>query len=256
MANKYKDLIYEFKDGVGIITLNRPHEMNALSLNLCTELSHLMEQLKDDTDVHCLVMAGGESFFSAGIDINELTSLKPSEYQEYFESVIDYYIYLYDFPKPMVAAVNGIAMGGGFNLALSCDFIIASDTAIFVHPEIKFGLNPLFDPLWRRVGIAKAKEITMTGEPVGAIEAERIGLINGVFPHHEVMNAALSLAKNLADKSPKVLSTIKRVSDLVTRLDRRSAIEHEVDLSALLLSYEETRKKLNEKLKDLKSNKK
>lgn len=252
MNMKFENIIYEYSEGVGVITLNRPKEMNALSKNLCGELSQIMEILKDDSKVNCLVITGGPDVFSAGIDINELTTLNPVEYKDYFEPVIDYYIDLYDFPKPMVAAVVGIAMGGGFNLALSCDFIIASSTSIFAHPEIKFGLNPVFDPIWRRVGLTKAKEIAMTGEPIGAKEAEKIGLINKMLPPEDVMNEAMALARSLASKSPKVLSMIKRISDIVPRLDRRSAIEHEVELSALLLSYEETRRKLEEFLKELK----
>jgi enoyl-CoA hydratase len=255
MAEKYKDLIYEFSDGVGVVTLNRQREMNPISKNMCQELSQVMERLKEDDAVKVLLVTGGSEVFSAGVDIAELVKLAPNEYQDHFEPIIDYYLDLYDFPKPMVAAVTGIAMGGGFNLALSCDFIIASDTSIFAHPEVKFGLNPIFDPLWRRVGIARAKEITMTGEPIGAHEAERMGLVNRVLPADEVMDAAMALARSLAGKSPKVLSMIKRVSDLVPRLDRRSAIEHEVELSALLLSYEETRTKLNETLVKMKDKK-
>jgi enoyl-CoA hydratase len=247
--------LFEVKDGVGVITLNRPREMNALSRNLCEGLSSLMDRLKDDPSVNVVIITGGPEIFSAGIDLAELTQLSPSQYKTYFEPVIAYYLSLYDFPKPMIAAVTGIAMGGGFNLALACDFIIASETAIFAHPEVKFGLNPIFDPLWRRVGIAKAKEITMTGEPLGAVEAERIGLINKILPYQEVMPAALDLAGKLAKKSPTVLSMIKRISDLVVRLDRHSAVEYEVELSALLLSYEETRHTLSEVLKSLREKK-
>jgi enoyl-CoA hydratase/carnithine racemase len=251
----YTDILYTFDDGVGIITLNRPREMNALSRNLCEELSTIMAELKDDPKVNVIVITGGAEIFSAGIDIAELIGLSPVEYRTYFEPIIDYYLSLYDFPKPMVAAVMGIALGGGFNLALACDFIVASETAIFAHPEVKFGLTPIFDPLWRRVGIAKAKQIAMTGEPVGAVEAERIGLVNKVLPPERVMDEAYDLARKLAHKSPKVLSMIKRISDLVPRLDRHSAVEYEVELSALLLSYEETRHNLSEALKSLKDKK-
>jgi enoyl-CoA hydratase len=251
----YTDLLFSIEDGVGTITLNRPREMNALSRNLCGELSNLMEQLKDDPKVNVVIITGGTEIFSAGIDLTELTLLSPTQYKTYFEPIIDYYLSLYDFPKPMVAAVMGIALGGGFNLALACDFIIASETAIFAHPEVKFGLNPIFDPLWRRVGIAKAKQLAMTGEPIGAVEAERIGLVTQVLPPEKVMDTARDLADKLANKSPKVLSMIKRISDLVPRLDRHSAVEYEVELSALLLSYEETREKLAGILKSLKEKK-
>ncbi len=251
----YTDILLTIDDGVGTITLNRPREMNALSKNLCEELSTVMAELKDDQKVNAVIITGGSEIFSAGIDIAELIGLSPVEYKTYFEPVIDYYLSIYDFPKPMIAAVMGIALGGGFNLALACDFIIASETAIFAHPEVKFGLNPIFDPLWRRVGIAKAKQIAMTGEPIGAVEAERIGLVNKVLPPDRVMDEACDLAGKLAHKSPKVLSMIKRISDLVPRLDRHSAIEYEVELSALLLSYDETRHNLSEALRSLKDKK-
>jgi len=251
----HTDILFSVENGVGVITLNRPREMNALSRNLCKELSCLMDELKDDPKVNVVIITGGTEIFSAGIDLAELTQLAPTQYKTYFEPIIDYYLSLYDFPKPMVAAVMGIALGGGFNLALACDFIIASETAIFAHPEVKFGLNPIFDPLWRRVGIARAKQLAMTGEPIGAIEAERIGLVTQVLPPEKVMDAARDLSHKLADKSPKVLSMIKRISDLVPRLDRHSAVEYEVELSALLLSYEETRQKLSEILTSLKQKK-
>jgi enoyl-CoA hydratase len=251
----YTDILFSIDDGVGTVVLNRPREMNALSRNLCGELASLMGALKDDPEVNVVIITGGTDIFSAGIDLAELTRLSPSQYKAYFEPVIDYYLSLYDFPKPMVAAVMGIALGGGFNLALACDFIIASETAIFAHPEVKFGLNPIFDPLWRRVGIAKAKQLTMTGEPIGAVEAERIGLVTQVLPPEKVMDAARDLANQLSHKSPKVLSMIKRISDLVPRLDRHSAVEYEVELSALLLSYDETRQKLSDVLKSLKDKK-
>jgi enoyl-CoA hydratase len=251
----YSDILFSVENGVGTVTLNRPREMNALSRNLCGELSCLMEELKDDPKVNVVIVTGGTEIFSAGIDLAELTRLSPTQYKTYFEPIIDYYLSLFDFPKPMVAAVMGIALGGGFNLALACDFIIASETAIFAHPEVKFGLNPIFDPLWRRIGIARAKQLAMTGEPIGAIEAERIGLVTQVLPPEKVMDAARDLAGKLADKSPKVLSMIKRISDLVPRLDRHSAVEHEVELSALLLSYEETRQKLSGILKSHKEKK-
>jgi len=255
MKTDYTFVSYTQKGEVGIITLDRPKEMNALSRSMCEELSGLIGDLGNNPDVAVVVLYGGPDVFSAGIDINELVTIEESEYREYFDSFINYYIQIYDFPKPMIAAVCGIAMGGGFNLALACDFIVASDTAIFAHPEIKFGLNPLFGPLWARIGTSRAKEITMTGEPLGAHEAERIGLVNRVLPTEEVFDGAMKLAENLAEKNPKTLSMIKRISDLVPRLDRRSSIEHEVEVSALLLSYRETREKLNAVLDDLKKKK-
>ena len=147
-------------------------------------------------------------------------------------------------------------MGGGFNLATVCDIIVASETAIFGHPELKFGLNPLFDPLRRIVGMAKAKEIAMLGEPVGAQEALRIGLVNKIVPPDRFIEEAKNVAGELAKRSAKAVEAVKRISDIVPRLDKSTALEHEFEISALLFSRSERREQMKGFIEELKKRKK
>jgi len=185
-----------------------------------------------------------------------MAALTEDQVDDYFKAISRYLQKIYTFPKPVIAAVGGIALGGGFNLASVCDMIVASESAIFGHPELKFGLNPLFGPLSRIVGMAKAKEITMLGEPIGAKEALRIGLVNKVASPETFMEEAKTIAKELARRLPRAIEAVKKVSDVVPRLDRKSALEHEFEISALLFSRSESRDNMNKVLEDLKKKKK
>lgn len=244
------------EDGYAVVTLNRPNEMNALSKEMRYELEDCFHMLERDEFVKVVILTGGDYVFSAGMDIKEMAALPDGEIDDYFAAMISYLQKIYSFKKPVIAAVGGIALGGGFNLATVCDMIIASETAIFGHPELKFGLNPLFDPLRRIVGMAKAKEIAMLGEPIGAQEALRIGLANKVVPPEKYMDEAKAIARELAKRSAKALEAVKRISDIVPRLDRNSAIEHEFEISALLFSRSERKEYMNTFLDALKKRKK
>jgi len=140
-------ILLEKRNSVAVLTLNRPHEMNALSSDMRRELLEALLLLGDDDEVRAVVLTGGEYVFSAGMDIKEMSEIPDERIDDYFRSMVRYLSKIYTFRKPVVAAVGGIALGGGFNLAVVCDMIIASESAIFGHPELKFGLNPLFGPL-------------------------------------------------------------------------------------------------------------
>jgi enoyl-CoA hydratase/carnithine racemase len=243
-------------DGYAVVTLNRPKEMNALSLEMRYELENCFRTLEIDGSVKVVILTGGDYVFSAGMDIKEMAALPDGEIDDYFATMISYLQTIYSFKKPVIAAVGGIALGGGFNLATVCDMIVASETAIFGHPELKFGLNPLLDPLRRSVGIAKAKEIAMLGEPIGAQEALRIGLANKVVAPDSYMEEAKAIARELAKRSAKALEAVKRLSDIVPRLDRNSALEHEFEISALLFSRSERKEQMKTFLESLKKRKK
>jgi enoyl-CoA hydratase/carnithine racemase len=163
---------------------------------------------------------------------------------------------VYSFKKPVLAAVGGMAFGGGFNLATVCDLIVASEAALFGHPEIKFGLNPLFDPLSRIVGHFKAKEITMIGDPIGVKMAAKIGLVNKVTPPDKLMEEAEKMARKIADKPARAIEAVKRISDIVHRLDKSTALEYEFETTALLFSRGERREYLRKFLEELKLRKK
>ncbi|MFB3926363.1 MAG: enoyl-CoA hydratase/isomerase family protein [Syntrophales bacterium] len=252
----YKSIIITEAPGFATVTLNRPSEMNALSREMRLELEDCFSRLEANDSVRAVVLTGGDYVFSAGMDIKEMSALPDGEIDDYFKSIISYLQKIYLFKKPVIAAVGGIALGGGFNLAVVCDLIIASESAIFGHPELKFGLNPLFDPLSRIVGIAKAKEIAMLGEPIGAHEALRIGLVNKVAPPDRFMNDARLMAKELAQRSAKAVEAVKRISDIVARLDKGSALEYEFEISALLFSRSERKEHMREFIEDLRRRKK
>jgi enoyl-CoA hydratase/carnithine racemase len=219
------------------------------------ELIDCFTSMEDDETIRAVVLTGGDYVFSAGIDLKELANLSGSALDDYITSMIKYLQKIYTFKKPVVAAVGGIALGGGFNLAIVCDLIVASETAIFGHPELKFGLNPLFDPLRRIVGTAKAKEITMLGEPIGAKEALRIGLVNKVLPPDAFMDEAKSFARELAQRPARTVEAVKRLSDIVPRLDKNTALEYEFEITAVLFSRSERREYMEKFLEELRSRK-
>jgi enoyl-CoA hydratase len=252
----YNTLIITREEGYAIVTLNRPNEMNAISREMKLEIEECFSCLETDDSVKVVILTGGDYVFSAGEDLNDMAALADDEIDAYFESVSRYLQKIYKFKKPVVAAVGGIALGGGFNLATVCDLIIASESAIFGHPELKFGLNPLFGPLSRIVGTVKAKEMTMLGEPIGAMEALRIGLVNKVASPDDFMAEAKMIAGELAKRLPKAIEAVKRISDVIPRLDKGSALEYEFEVSALLFSRPERNELMKGLMTELKKKRK
>jgi len=213
-------ILVERRQGYAIITMNRPREMNALTRDMLTAMYAAVTELEGDNSIKALVITGGNNVFSAGMDIKELSTLPDEEVAPFFELLKKCFNRVYMCPKPIVAAVGGIALGGGFNLATLCDLIIASESAIFGHPELRFGLNPLFHMLRDLVGMAKAKELTMIGEPIGAHEAHDIGLVARIAPPEEFMAEALGVAERLVEKSAMAVRAVKKLSHLTPFLVR------------------------------------
>jgi len=242
----YKTILLEKREGYAIITMNRPREMNALSGEMRSELTDVLNHLENDETIRVLIMTGGEYVFSAGMDIKEMAALADEEIASYFGSIMQYLKKIYTYRKPVIAAVGGIALGGGFNIATVCDLIVASESAIFGHPELKFGLNPLFSPLKHLVGMAKAKEISMLGEPIGAKEALRIGLVNKVATPEKFMDEAISMAKGLAARSGRAIESVKRISVMTEELDKNSSLDLEFEVMVHLFSSPERKVRMNE----------
>jgi len=191
----YRTILLAQRDGYAVVTMHRPREMNALSREMRGELEECFLRLSADRGIRAIILTGGDYVFSAGLDLKELSALADADIEDFFRSLTRYLKTIYTCTKPLIAAVGGIALGGGFNLATFCDLIIASESAIFGHPELMFGLNPLFNPLRQIVGVAKAKEIIMLGQPIGAKEALRIGLVNKVAQPENLMSEAESMAR-------------------------------------------------------------
>lgn len=251
----YKTIIKDKQQNYAIITMNRSREMNALSREMCEELQACFAELAEDSKTAAVILTGGNYVFSAGLDIKEMVALSTDEIDDYFKSINQHLKQIYVFNKPVIAAVGGIALGGGFNLVTVCDIVIASESAIFGHPELRFGLNPLFSPLRELVGTAKAKEIAMLGEPIGAKEALRIGLVNKVAPPDKFFAEAVVMAEELSRRSGRVIESVKKISRIASQMDTASALDIEFSLAALLFSRTERQQYMTEFLEDLKKRK-
>ncbi len=205
---KFENLEVKVEDGVGIVTLNRPKAMNALCSPLMDELTSVLDQWENDRAVRAVVITGNEKVFAAGADIKEMQS------KSFVDAHMSNFITagwerVTTFRKPVIAAVAGYALGGGCELAMMCDFIIAADNAQFGQPEIKLGIIPGAggtQRLTRLVGKSKAMDLCLTGRNMDAEEAERSGLVARVVPVAELMEVATKAAKSIASYSqPSVL---------------------------------------------------
>jgi enoyl-CoA hydratase len=200
---------------VATLTLNRPEKLNALNAELLTELGRELDVLIADTSVTCVILTGaGEKSFAAGADIAEMLNLTTEQARSFSEQTHHMLAKMERAPFPVIGAVNGFALGGGCEVALACDFLYASDKAKFGQPEINLGVIPGFggtQRLARRVGIARARELCYTGDMLTADEALRIGLVNAVVPHAELLGKVKAVAAKIATKSRVALGQAKRV---------------------------------------------
>jgi enoyl-CoA hydratase len=199
------------RDGpVGVVTLNRPRVLNALSPELVAELSQALDQLDEDSGVRAAVLTGGPSVFAAGADIADMA--ERSAVEQFLRDHTGRWARVTAFTKPLIAAVNGYALGGGCELALMCDLIVAGDSARFGQPEINLGIIPGAGGTqrWpRTVGKYVAMEINLGGAPIGAQRAYQLGLINKVVPAEVTLRVAVGLARQLAAKPPLALRVAK-----------------------------------------------
>ncbi|MDP2800950.1 MAG: enoyl-CoA hydratase [Phreatobacter sp.] len=210
----YETLIVETRGKVGLITLNRPKALNALNSQLIGEMNQVLDGFEKDPAIGCIVVTGSEKAFAAGADIMEM---KDKTYPEsYLEDFITAWDRVGQRRKPMIAAVAGFALGGGCELAMMCDFILAAETAKFGQPEIKLGVMPGAggtQRLTRFVGKSKAMEMCLTGRMMDAAEAERVGLVSRIVPAADLVNEAVKVAGQIADMSmPTVMMTKESVN--------------------------------------------
>jgi len=207
----YQNILVKVEDGVGLVTLNRPKALNALNSELLRELIGVLEDWDRGTEVRCIVITGSERAFAAGADIKEM---QPQSYMDMYKSnfFADANDRISAIRKPIVAAVAGYALGGGCELAMLCDFIIAADTAKFGQPEINLGVMPGIggtQRLTRYVGKSKAMEMCLTGRNMDAAEAERAGLVSRVVPAADLMSEAMKAARTIAERSVPIAMMTK-----------------------------------------------
>jgi enoyl-CoA hydratase len=197
----FENVIVEKDGAIAVVTLNRPQQLNALSYDLVKDLSLAMQELDQDPDVRVIIVTGGEKVFAAGADIKEMADLGP--FDERIQGRLAYRDQINKITKPVIAAVSGFALGGGCELAMSCDIIIASETARFGQPEVNLAIIPGSggtQRLTRVVGKYRAMEMVLAGEAMNAADAERFGLVNRVVPVELLLDEAKAVAKKIAAK--------------------------------------------------------
>jgi enoyl-CoA hydratase len=222
------------EDGVEILVLQNP-PVNALSTAVIADLDRRVGELHDDPKVRAVVLTGDGQYFSAGADVKEMATLDLSAAPEIARKGLGVYARLASLPAPVIAAVNGLAVGGGLELTLACDLRIAGESAKFGALEVGLGLMPAYggtQRLPRLVGVAKAKELIFTASMISATEAAKIGLVNRVVPAGQELRAARDLAHTIAQKAPRAVRASKRAIDEGLGRTLKEGLDNETHLFA------------------------
>jgi enoyl-CoA hydratase len=192
----YKFLKCEIKDGIAIITMNRPDKRNALSTELRNEIVRCLLELEGDDSVKVVILTGSGASFCAGFDLKEFAS---GNMEEIFARAMAYHKKVYTFKKPLIASINGPALAGGMDLAAMCDIRISSSSAIFGQPQVKMGIPASYDLIRRVIPEMIARELCLTGRQMDAQEALRVGFVSKVVPGERLMDEAIKLAREIAE---------------------------------------------------------
>lgn len=216
-------LITEQRGAVLLLTLNRPEKANALHPELIAELTSTLEKAAESPDVNVVIITGAGKSFCAGLDLGVVLESSFQDKITYLESVFGMFQRIYTQPQPVVAAINGPAIAGGFDLAVMCDFRLCSPAATFAQTEILLGLTQMIFPLYKIIGLGRAKELAMTGEVIHSNEAHRIGLVNHVCDPEQLLSSTMSLADTLAARPRAALFETKRLTRELIDVDTATA---------------------------------
>ncbi len=242
MAQSYETLIVERRGRVALITINRPEKRNALNIQTRREGASALEELREDESVGVVVFTGaGDKAFIAGADIAEFAGRTAITQRDVMLGR-SLFTAIDDFPKPVIAMINGYCLGGGCELALACDLRIASETASFGQPEINLGIIPGgggTQRLTRLIGEGKAMELILTGEIIDAQTAFTLSLVNMVVPAADLEARTMEVANRIAEKSPIALRMAKEAVKIASRSNLDEGLRREVDLFALCFSSED-----------------
>lgn len=238
----YETILVKTEGAVGLVGLNRPDRMNALNSRVMTELTDALDGFNANDAVRCIVIHGSERAFSAGADIDEMKSATPVDMLK--KNWIAYWDRLRKVTKPIIAAVSGYCLGGGCELAMACDIIIASESAQFGQPEINIGVIPGAggtQRLTRAIGKSRAMESVLTGKFIGAKEAEARGLVSRVVPVELYLEEAKLLAKEIASKAPIAVQLGKEAVNKVYEMPLADGLDYERRLFYFLFSTDDQR---------------
>lgn len=248
MLFEYQSIRLENKEnGIWFLTIHRPDSLNALNSNVLNEMAHAFRQLSEMSyeDVKALIITGaGEKAFVAGADIKEMLDMNEDQAMQFAKRGQSIFHEMNLLKIPVIAAVNGFALGGGLELALACDFIVASENAKFGLPEVSLGLIPGFGGtvrLTRAVGIRRARELTMSGEMINATQALQMGLVNYVVPLTELIPTTLKKLELILTRSPLAVAEAKKSINQAFDLETEPALENEAQIFANLFTSQDTR---------------
>ena len=240
----YKYIVTETADRIGIVKINRPDVYNAVNVEAILEVEQAMKEMNGDKSVQVIIITGEGKAFVSGSDISrlkELDAIGAREYSQIGQRVLSY---IDNMEKPVIAAVNGFALGSGCELAMACDIRIASEKAKFGQPEVKLGLIPGHagtQRLARLVGVGKAKELIFTGDMIDAQEALRIGLVNQVVSPEALIEAAKGLARKIMEVSPTAMRIAKTVINRGVDANLTTANSYETEAFSILFSTDEAK---------------
>jgi enoyl-CoA hydratase len=240
---EYSNIKFE-KDGeIAIVTIDRPKALNALNHECITELRDCFDQIAADSSVRCVIVTGGgEKAFVAGADIGEMAGLDETGGQALSERGQALFAMIEKIPQPVIAAINGFALGGGCELALACNIRLAGDNARIGQPEVNLGIIPGYggtQRLPRLVGTGKAMQMTLTGDIINAAEAYRIGLVDEVYPAAELMMKAREMAQKIASKGPLAVQAAKNAINVALDVELETGAHHEATIFGSLFSTED-----------------
>lgn len=242
---EFKNTLYEKRDGIATITINRPATLNALDEEIFLEILSRLEDAEKDENVKVVVITGaGEKAFCVGLDLETVKGINPINAWETTRRGQKLTLAIEELGKPVIAAINGYALGGGLELAMACDIRIASENARVGQPEVNVGLIPGLggtQRLPRLVGKGIAKELVFTGKIIDAKTAERIGLVNMVVPPERLKSAVEELAKEIMSKAPIAIKLAKELINNSIETDQRTGLIHEAEAFGILSSTEDFR---------------
>jgi enoyl-CoA hydratase/carnithine racemase len=240
------------RDAVLLCTLDRAEKRNALHPDLIRALASTLKQAERDTSLSVVVLTGAGNTFCSGLDLTHLSALEVHQRVDYLRSFFDLYRQVYELPQPVIAAINGPAIAGGFDLAAACDLRVCSPAARFAQTELLLGLTQILYPIYKVIGLGRAKELALTAEAITAEEAYRIGLVHRVYPAEQLLDEALKLAGSLAAKPRQALLETKRLSREVIGMGTEAAMSRMFEVISERLQSDEHRREVQAYLTRLK----
>lgn len=250
---EHQYLITSIDEGVGVIQLNHPEKRNALGWELHREIIAALEDWAEDDRIAAVLLVGNEEYFCAGWALNVLESTAGNDLSRFNDLACKLMTTLYDYRKPTVAAVAGVAPGYGMDLANMCDITIAAENAAFGSTQVKYAMNGFYHGMLRKVGAQRARRMLFTGDPIDAQEALRVGLVDEVVPVGTVRESGLRLAKQIAEAGPELTTVLKEVALRANNMDHIGATAYELRVTADLIQRGLFARRLSEGLTALRS---